>query len=258
MNLIKIENNDGLEFHIDAESNLAYASVRATERMLAISPGTLNMYFKTKEAAKLLPLKEAEVVTAQGMRTAKLFSSERVFQLALKYNIDLAAKMGAAGANVFMLGLAGYKVQVVEQEHQFQIPTTLAEALRLAADAIEERDAAHAKIEADAPKVALAELIEVRPESISLSNYAKSIERGRTTLYQQLRTMGILQATGSPQPYQRFIDAGYFSMSMSLYAPVPVTYVTPKGKAWLAKRLADFEAKQLAVVQIEREVEFAY
>jgi phage antirepressor YoqD-like protein len=252
MNLAKIENNDGLEFHIDTKTSLAYASVSASARMLGVNESTVRRNPTIVQAA-LTGVKTARTVDQKGGKQSVLLSSDQVFELAFKYNIELAKQMGAAGANVFMLGLAGYKVQVAPE---IKIPTKK-ELAYMVIELETALEAAQDKIEADAPKVALAELIEVFPESISLSNYTKSIERGRTTFYKQLRTMGILQATGAVQPYQKHIDAGYFSMTMSLYAPVPVTYVTPKGKTWLAKRLADFESKQSVLVQMEREVEFA-
>jgi hypothetical protein len=111
MKLLRIENNDGLEFHVDEATGLAYASVRATERMLNTGDGTIRKFIASQSAEKF-PCKTAEILTDAGLRSAELLSAEQVFLLAIKYSPELALKMGAAGANIFMLGMAGYKVQV--------------------------------------------------------------------------------------------------------------------------------------------------
>jgi hypothetical protein len=58
----------------------------------------------------------AEIHTIQGLRTASLYPASVVFKLALEFNPSLAETMGACGANVYMLGLAGYEVSVGGQK----------------------------------------------------------------------------------------------------------------------------------------------
>jgi phage antirepressor YoqD-like protein len=248
-NLIRIENNDGLEFHIDTATNLVYASIRATARMLGVEASTIS-----RNPVAQMCNKKAEILTTQGMRSVSLLSAPQVFELAFKYNLELAKRMGAAGANVFMLGLSGYKVQAVEPQPPAQL--TRLELAHMIVDAETKLAEAQAKIEADSAKVAFAELLETSPTAISLSDYAKSIERGRTRFYQDLRNAGILQATGNVQPYQKYIDAGYFEMTMGKYYPVPVTFVTPKGRTWLGKKVAALDKAELTIVQVEKELSF--
>ena len=107
-NLILHQNDDGLEFHIDTETSRVYASIRATARMVGRSDTAIRSW----ASANQIEFLEAEILTPAGLRSANLLTSESVFRAALKYCPELAEKMGTAGANVFMLGLAGYKVQV--------------------------------------------------------------------------------------------------------------------------------------------------
>jgi hypothetical protein len=128
--LTLIQNNDGLEFHIDEETNIAYASVRATARMCGKPQSTIQSYvdraFGGERGSDLL---KAEIQTTSGVQGASLLTAEQVFEAALKYSPELAKKMGACGANVFMLGLAGYEVQAA-------IPATPKTPLELAKEQV--------------------------------------------------------------------------------------------------------------------------
>jgi phage antirepressor YoqD-like protein len=242
-NLVRIENNDGLEFHVDSETNLAYASVRATERMLGVKPGTLNMFLKTKEGAMFNATKMATVHTQKGLQAAKLFSAEQVFDLAFKYNLELAKRMGAAGANVFLLGMSGYKVQVVQPETNTLVPRTFAEALRLAAELEEEKERLQAKIEEDRPKVEFADAVDSVVNSISIEQFAKltfsTFGLGRNNMFKRLRELDVVQPTNT-LPYQIYVDAGYFEVGEVVRGDLvfPFAKVTGKGQAWLYKKLA--------------------
>jgi len=241
-NLVRIENNDGLEFHVDTDTNLAYASVRATERMLGVKPGTLNMFWKTKEGAKFHAAQTTEVQTQQGLQAAKLFSSEQVFDLAFKYNLELARRMGAAGANVFMLGIAGYKVQAVKHD-AITTPRTFAEALRLAADLEDEKLRLQAKIEEDKPKVEFADAVDSVVNSISIEQFAKltfgTFGLGRNNVFKRLRELEVVQQTNT-LPYQGWVDAGYFEVGEVVKGDLvfPFAKITGKGQAWLVNKLS--------------------
>lgn len=110
-NIVRYDGNDGLELYIDEETGLAYAHVKAIERMFAgkTSVGTLNN--RLRGAQKEL-VKTAEIQTAGGMQGAQLYPASVVFKLALEFNPDLAEAMGACGANVYLCGLAGYQTSI--------------------------------------------------------------------------------------------------------------------------------------------------
>lgn len=130
LSLVRFDCN-GLELFIDQSTGRAYASINATARMCGRNESTV----RSLVSARKLELLEAEVQTPGGLQGARLLSSEQVFEVALQYSPDLAKKMGAAGANVYMCGIAGYKVSAIANqslerlERQF-LPTPTAKGLK--------------------------------------------------------------------------------------------------------------------------------
>ncbi|WP_082446648.1 Rha family transcriptional regulator [Cytobacillus solani] len=125
--------------------------------------------------------------------------------------------------------------RIKEQLHrQFAVPTSFAEALRLAADLQEEN-------ERNKPKV------EAHDKFISGENYqkvgqvAKVLGIGRNKLFAFLRENKIFM--GDNTPYQQFIDRGYFVVKEkpiemgSQVINKPQTYVTAKGVDYIHKLL---------------------
>jgi hypothetical protein len=110
MNLVKYEQN-GLELWIDESTGLAYAHLSGIARMMGMNPtnGTLR---RRLEGLPKDTVKTAEVLTAGGIQRLPLYPSSVVFDLALEFNPELARAMGNCGANVYMLGQAGYQVKV--------------------------------------------------------------------------------------------------------------------------------------------------
>jgi hypothetical protein len=110
MNLIKYEQR-GLELWIDESTSMAYAHLSGIARMLGMDPtnGTLRRRLQglPKEVVKT-----AEVLTNGGIQGVPLYPASVVFKLALEFNTELAEAMGNCGANVYMLGQAGYQVKV--------------------------------------------------------------------------------------------------------------------------------------------------
>jgi hypothetical protein len=111
MNLVKYE-QDGLELWVDESAGLAYAHMRAIARMFGLDDTrTLR---RRLEGVAYEGVKTAEVHTSQGMRMVALYPASVVFDLTLEFNPELAKAMGSCGANVYMLGKAGYRVKAVE------------------------------------------------------------------------------------------------------------------------------------------------
>lgn len=87
------------------------------------------------------------------------------------------------------------------------VPQSLPEALRLAADLAE-------RIEQQAPLVAFAETAARSKDSVLIRELAKiccknGIETGERRLYRTLREWGLIMQ-GKTEPYQEYIDRGYF------------------------------------------------
>lgn len=100
--------SEGLELVVNTDTGLAYATVSAVARMLEISKSTAS------EGVRSYDVINGEIETEGGLQGVRLVSADVVFKLAFKYHPQLAMKMGAVGANLYMLGLAGYKTSIVE------------------------------------------------------------------------------------------------------------------------------------------------
>jgi hypothetical protein len=124
LNLTRFD-RDGLELFVDENTGRAYSSIRGTARMVGKHPQTITRWIGGAQIETL----EAEVLTGGGLQGVTLLTSEQVFDVALKYCPDLAKKMGAAGANTFICGMAGYQVTI-------SIPSQPKTALQLAREQV--------------------------------------------------------------------------------------------------------------------------
>jgi hypothetical protein len=130
LSLVRFD-RDGLELFVDESTGRAYASIRATARMVGKGESTIRAFIGAQD----FDLLKAEVQTQNGLQGARLLSSDQVFKAALTYCPALAEKMGAAGSNIYMCGVAGYKVAVMTNqaleklEKQF-LPTPTAKSLK--------------------------------------------------------------------------------------------------------------------------------
>nr|DAR04027.1 MAG TPA: KilAC domain protein [Caudoviricetes sp.] len=134
-----------------------------------------------------------------------------------------------------------------------QIPQTLSEALRLAADLADEKAALLAEQQRNAPKVAFAEAVANANDTILIRDLAKvlkqnGIDIGEKRLFAWLRANGYL--TLQNMPMQRAMDMGLFWVSESVIA-LPdgdrvrlTTRVTGKGQMYF---LDKFKRMEMAV-----------
>lgn len=92
----------------------------------------------------------------------------------------------------------------------FQIPQTLSEALRLAANQAEQIEQQSKLIEQQKPKVEFFDAVAESETAIDIGTAAKVLKMGigRNTLFEFLRNEKILMENN--QPYQKYIDAGHF------------------------------------------------
>ena len=126
-----------------------------------------------------------------------------------------------------------------------QIPQTLSEALRLAADLADEKAALLAEQQRNAPKVAFAEAVSHANDTILIRDLAKvlrqnGVDTGEKRLFARLREQGYL--TLQNMPTQRAMDMGLFWVSESVIA-LPegdkvrfTTRVTGKGQMYFLSK----------------------
>lgn len=163
---------------------------------------------------------------------------------------------GARPVDVYIVGKRDSYVIVAQLSPEFtarlvdrwqelesqQIPKTLPEALRLAADLAERNAALENKIEVDAPKVKFAMAVRRMEGACKIGDFGKVIGIGRNTLFARMRADEILMADN--MPYQRYIDLDYFVViEQTPYTdregrahPSFTTMVTGKGQVWLEKK----------------------
>ena len=224
-----------LELVVNTSNGKGYASISATARMLEVE--TIQVKRELEKRGYICESPEAGIPTSGGIQGGtKLIDSEMIFDLAFKFHPQLAKKMGAAGANLYLLKLAGYKTQIVETP---KIPQSYAAALMEAGRLAMELEVASAKIEADAPLVQYAEAVQHSNTSIEFNEFAKMMGTGRTRLFRAMRECGVIMKN-STLPYQKWCDAGYFEVSQEITGDgklIPFALVTGKGQIWLKQRL---------------------
>jgi len=108
-----------------------------------------------------------------------------------------------------------YRVTQEKALQQFNIPQTLSEALRFAAELSDKNEAMQKKIEQDKPLVVFAESVQVSQDSILVRDMAKllkqnGIETGETRFFEYLRDNGYLIKSGTDynMPTQRSMNLG--------------------------------------------------
>lgn len=116
----------------------------------------------------------------------------------------------------------------------YQIPQTLPEALRLAADLAEENEQLR-------PKAELHDRFLSADNAQTVSVVAKSLGTGRDRLFRLLREQKILMANNTP--YQQYLERGYFRVIEKVIKMggdeviKPQTLITAKGVDYIAKLL---------------------
>ena len=122
----------------------------------------------------------------------------------------------------------------IRQTGGYNLPKTLPDALRLAADLAEENETLK-------PKAAMHDLFLSATNAQPMGDVAKALGVGRNNLYKILRSNNLLMSNNLP--YQRYIDCGYFEV---IERPVVMgdqtvnkgqTFVTPKGIDYIGRML---------------------
>lgn len=128
---------DGLEFYVDESTGLAYAPISMVARLCCCEPIQVKRLLTGDKES----LKSALIKTSNGDKAAKLIDAKDLFRVAIVHNPELALKMGAAGANVYMCGLAGYQTAIAAK------PKTALELAREQVKLLEQIELQQAQIE---------------------------------------------------------------------------------------------------------------
>lgn len=131
--------------------------------------------------------------------------------------------------------------QELEAQQAPRIPTTMAEALRLAADQAEELERQQAQLEAQKPAVEFVERYTDSTGLVSLTQAAKDLQFKPRAFTRALEDSGYLYRSGGAlTPYQRYLDQGLFQLVNGEKGGhgYSQTKITTKGKAVFAQRFA--------------------
>lgn len=149
-------------------------------------------------------------------------------------------------------------VKQVVQQAQPTLPTTFAEALRLAAEQAEKIEEQQRQIEAERPRVLFSQAVETSQDSILIGELAKlicqnGVDIGEKRLFAWLRSSGYLCQQGERynQPTQKALEKGLFELrkvtiNVGDHTKVrTTTKVTGKGQVYFVNKfLYNQEQKQ--------------
>ena len=153
------------------------------------------------------------------------------------YNIDLRIKINR-------------RWEELERQVQFQLPTTMAEALRLAADKLEENESLKKQLDKQEPQVLFARALEVSDNNILIGELAKilaqnNVDIGQNRLFEKLRHDGYLHKSGEQynSPTQKSMELKLFKLktrtitnSDGSVKVTRTTKVTPKGQMYFVNK----------------------
>ncbi|HDD9039030.1 TPA: phage antirepressor KilAC domain-containing protein [Escherichia coli] len=132
------------------------------------------------------------------------------------------------------------------EESAVNIPKTLPEALRLAADLAEQKMQLENQLAIAAPKVEFADRVG-EASGILIGNFAKVVGIGPNKLFAWMRDHKILIASGSRRnvPMQEYMDRGYFTVketAVNTNHGIQISFttkITGRGQQWLTRKLLD-------------------
>lgn len=161
---------------------------------------------------------ESTYIDAQGKKRPMFVMNRDGFSL---------LAMGLTGAKALQFKIAFIDqfnkmeevVKQVAQQSQLNLPTTFAEALRLAATQAEQIEKQQKQIEEERPRVLFSQAVETSQDSILIGELAKlicqnGVDIGEKRLFTWLRSSGYLCQQGERynQPTQKALEKGLFEL----------------------------------------------
>lgn len=142
------------------------------------------------------------VLTSGGEQDAKFIPEGDIYRLIVRSNLPSAEK--------FEHWVFDEVLPQIRKTGSYQMPQTYAEALRALADKAEQAERLIIENEEMKPKAEFFDAVADSKDAISLAEAAKVLKLGigRNKLFEFLRKEKVLQRDN--QPYQKYIDAGYF------------------------------------------------
>ena len=171
---------------------------------------------------------------------------QRQYELTKMQTIDLMT-----GYNIELRIKINRRWEELENQSKFQVPSTIAEALRLAANQAEQIEHQQKQIEEQKPKVLFADAVATSKTSILVGELAKLIKQngydiGQNRLFDWLRTNGYLinrKGTDYNMPTQRSMDLGLFEIKENTIAHsdghtsiIKTPKVTGKGQLYFVNK----------------------
>lgn len=164
--------------------------------------------------------------------------------------LDLAKEIAMLERNEIGKQIRRYFIEAEKQlraKASFALPSTLSEALQLAADQARENERLTAENAVLAPQAQQFQALMQADGTYSMAGAAKLLGTGEVRLFALLRERHILMdkrrsgAENHNVPYQQYLERGYFTVVTS---PRPdglkvthTTRVTTKGLAWLERNM---------------------
>lgn len=171
--------------------------------------------------------------------------SLRCYELTKMQTIDLMT-----GYNIELRIKINRRWEELENQNKFQVPTSMSEALRLAANQAEQIEQQEKQLEEQKPKVLFADSVTQAYNSILIRELAvilaqNGIEIGEKRLYEYLRNNGFLvkrEGRDKNTPTQRSIEMGLFTVTERTFNNsqgsfiTKTTYVTGKGQQYFVNK----------------------
>lgn len=154
---------------------------------------------------------------------------ERPCYLITKKGCDMVANKMTGEKGVLFTAMYVTRFEEMERSLvKFSVPQSYAEALRAYADEVERRERLEAENVKMLPKAEFFDAVASSKDAIDLGAAAKVLDMGigRNKLFELLRNKQILMQNN--QPYQKFIDSGYFRVVEQKYVTGSETRINIK------------------------------
>lgn len=214
-----------------------------------------ELWFVAKDACDVLeltnPSKAISTIDDDEKTTLTISYSDNLTTNVLAVNegglYSLIFKSRKPEAKVFKRWITHEVIPTIRKTGQYGVfqtlPRNLPEALRMLADAEEEKERLALTVAAQIPKVEMYETLMHGEGTQSMLEVAKSFGYGRNILFKLLREIGVLMDNNLP--YQSLMDNGYFEVvektkvtGSGIYV-FPTTRVTPKGIDYIGRKLRE-------------------